>query len=161
MTTTLRVKVGERWYTVEITDPTANPVVALVDGEEVQVHIARADRFAKPEPVAAPVPAPVAPAPVAAPIPAPIAPAPPAAPLPAPTAAASAGPIKQFKSPMPGVILSVSVQVGDQVVTGDEICVLEAMKMQQLLRADWSGIVTKVHVGAGQQVLDGDPIVDL
>jgi propionyl-CoA carboxylase alpha chain len=62
---------------------------------------------------------------------------------------------------MPGVILSVSVQVGDQVVTGDEICVLEAMKMQQLLRADWSGIVTKVHVGAGQQVLDGDPIVDL
>ena len=148
MTTTLRVKVGERWYTVEITDPTANPVVALVDGEEVQVHIARADRFAKPEPVAAPVPAPIAPAP-------------PAAPLPAPTAAASAGPIKQFKSPMPGVILSVSVQVGDQVVTGDEICVLEAMKMQQLLRADWSGIVTKVHVGAGQQVLDGDPIVDL
>ena len=154
MTTTLRVKVGERWYTVEITDPTANPVVALVDGEEVQVHIARASQAAKPEPAAAPVPTPVAPAP----------PPPPAAAPPVPTPApapASAGPIKQFKSPMPGVILSVNVQVGDQVVTGDEICVLEAMKMQQMLRADWSGIVTKVHVGAGQQVLDGDPIVDL
>jgi biotin carboxyl carrier protein len=152
MIITLRVKVGERWYTVEISDPTADPVVALVDGEEVQVHIARADQFAKPEPVAAPVPEPVAPTP---PPPIPAAPPTPA------VAAASAGPIKQFKSPMPGVILSVSVQVGDQVVTGDEICVLEAMKMQQLLRADWSGIVTKVHVGAGQQVLDGDPIVDL
>jgi biotin carboxyl carrier protein len=154
MTTTLRVKVGERWYTVEISDPTADPIVALVDGEEVQVHIAKADRFAKPEPAAAPAPTPVAPAPAPAPVAAP--PAPAAAP-----AAPSAGPIKQFKSPMPGVILSIKVQVGDRVVTGDEICVLEAMKMQQMLRADWSGIVTKVHVGAGQQVLDGDPIVDL
>ncbi|MCX8214158.1 MAG: acetyl-CoA carboxylase biotin carboxyl carrier protein subunit [SAR202 cluster bacterium] len=153
MTTTLRVKVGERWYTVEISDPTADPIVALVDGEEVQAHIAKADRFAKPEPAAAPAPTPVAPAP-----PPPSAAATPSTAAPA---AASAGPIKQFKSPMPGVILSVKVQVGDQVVTGDEICVLEAMKMQQLLRADWSGIVTKVHVGAGQQVLDGDPIVDL
>ena len=62
---------------------------------------------------------------------------------------------------MPGVILSVSVKVGDQVITGDEICVLEAMKMQQMLRADWSGVVTAVHVESGQQVLDGDPIVDL
>ena len=62
---------------------------------------------------------------------------------------------------MPGVILSVAVQVGAQVVTGDEICILEAMKMQQMLRADWSGIVSKVHVQSGQQVLDGDPIVDL
>ncbi len=62
---------------------------------------------------------------------------------------------------MPGVILSVAVGTGDQVVTGDEICVLEAMKMQQTLRADWSGIVGKVHVAPGQQVLDGDPIVEL
>ena len=139
---------------MEISDPTVDPIVALVDGEEVQVHIARADRFAKPEPAAVPAPTPVAPAP-SRPTPT-VPPAPAAAP-----AAASAGPIKQFKTPMPGVILSVSVQVGDQVVTGDEICVLEAMKMQQMLRADWSGIVTKVHVGAGQQVLDGDPIVDL
>ncbi|MDP6064600.1 MAG: acetyl-CoA carboxylase biotin carboxyl carrier protein subunit [SAR202 cluster bacterium] len=152
MTTTLRVKVGERWYTVEISDPTADPIVALVDGEEVQVHIARADLFAKPEPATVPAPTPI--------VPAPPPPTPTVQPDPA-AAAASSGPIKQFKTPMPGVILSVSVQVGDQVVTGDEICVLEAMKMQQILRADWSGIVTKVHVGAGQQVLDGDPIVDL
>ena len=53
------------------------------------------------------------------------------------------------------------MSVGDEVVTGDEICVLEAMKMQQMLRADWSGIVRSVHVEAGQQVLDGDPIVEL
>ena len=54
-----------------------------------------------------------------------------------------------------------TVVVGDVLVTGDEICVLEAMKMQQTLRADWSGTVGTVHVQSGQQVLDGDPIVDL
>ena len=74
---------------------------------------------------------------------------------------AGRAPTKLFSSPMPGVILSVAVSVGDEVVTGDEICVLEAMKMQQMLRADWSGIVRSVHVEAGQQVLDGDPIVEL
>ena len=50
---------------------------------------------------------------------------------------------------------------GKLPVAGDEICVLEAMNMQQMLRADWSGIVKTVHVQAGQQVLDGDAIVDL
>ena len=62
---------------------------------------------------------------------------------------------------MPGVIVSVSVGVGDQVVTGDEVCILEAMKMQQVLRADWTGIVREVYVQPGQQVLDGDPILGL
>ena len=50
---------------------------------------------------------------------------------------------------------------GDQVITGGDICVLEAMKMQQTLRADWSGIVKAVHVKAGQQVTQGDLIAEL
>ena len=62
---------------------------------------------------------------------------------------------------MPGIVLSVAVGVGDQVTTGDDICVLEAMKMQQTLKADWSGVVSAVHVIAGQQVRDGDAIVEL
>jgi len=62
---------------------------------------------------------------------------------------------------MPGVIISVAVSVGDQVVTGDDICVLEAMKMQQVLRADWSGIVASVNVSAGDQVVDGEVIASL
>jgi biotin carboxyl carrier protein len=35
------------------------------------------------------------------------------------------------------------------------------MKMQQVLRADWTGIVRAIHVEPGQQVLDGDPIAEL
>ena len=62
---------------------------------------------------------------------------------------------------MPGVILSVAVNPGDQVVTGDVICVLEAMKMQQNLRAEWSGIIKSVLVAVGEQVMEGAPIVEL
>ena len=68
---------------------------------------------------------------------------------------------KTFVAPMPGTTLSVDVEVGDQVVTGDPVCVLEAMKMQQVLRAEWSGVVRAVHVIVGQQVQDGSPIIEL
>ena len=138
MGTKLRVQVAGRWFAVEVEDPDASPVRALVDGEEVQVEL-------EPEFVEAPPQG---------------EPAEPATPPPqAPPRPAEA--TRTFNTPMPGVILSVAVKEGDQVVTGDEICVLEAMKMQQTLRADWSGIVGAVHVQEGQQVLDGDAIIDL
>ena len=44
---------------------------------------------------------------------------------------------------------------------GDEICVLEAMKMQQTLRAEWTGIVDEIHVETGQQIQGGDKILSL
>jgi biotin carboxyl carrier protein len=116
----------------------------LVEGDEVQVHIAKLAGDTRPDRVVQPgasdlQAAPRAPA---------LSDKPPAA-------------IRTFTSPRPGIILSVAVKIGDQVITGDEVCVLEAMKMQQTLRADWSGIVQAVHVESGQQVLDGDPLVDL
>ena len=142
---TIRVKVADRWFTVEVADPHASPVRAIVEGEEVEVQLENVVvAEVQPESIAPPPPAPVSPAPE-----------------PTPVVGGGRAPTKLFSSPMPGVILSVAVSVGDEVVTGDEICVLEAMKMQQMLRADWSGIVRSVHVEAGQQVLDGDPIVEL
>ena len=142
---TIRVKVADRWFTVEVANPLASPVRAVVDGEEVEVQLENVVvAEVQPESIAPPPPAPVSPAPE-----------------PTPAVGAGRAPTKLFTSPMPGVILSVAVSVGDEVVTGDEICVLEAMKMQQMLRADWSGIVRSVHVEAGQQVLDGAPIVEL
>ena len=68
---------------------------------------------------------------------------------------------KLFVAPMSGTIVSVAIIVGDQVVTGDPICVLEAMKMQQVLKADWSGVVKAVYVVVGQQVREGHTIVEL
>jgi len=79
-----------------------------------------------------------------------------------PQATARPGTISRvLRSPMPGAILSIAVGKGDRVAVGDEICVLEAMKMQQSLRSDWDGTVRAVHVTPGQQVLDGDPIVGI
>jgi biotin carboxyl carrier protein len=68
---------------------------------------------------------------------------------------------RTFYSPMPGVIISVALKEGDQVVTGDDVCILEAMKMQQVLKADWSGIVKTVFVSSGDQINDGSPIIEL
>ena len=157
----MRVKIGERWYTVQVGDLDTNPVRVLVDGEAVAVDLELVgETAALPESLPAPItsgPAPITSGP-ANDTPALPQGRSPGVASPAPRAPAAT---KVFKAPMPGVVLSVAVEKGQQVVTGDEICVLEAMKMQQSLRADWSGIVNAVHVKPGQQVLDGDPIVDL
>ena len=131
----LRVRVEDRWFDVEVDDLDGNPVRVLVDGEPIDVEVDGGE---------------VREAPATA---APLSPA--QAPSPGPSA------VRTFRSPMPGAIISVSVKEGDQVVTGDEVCLLESMKMRQSLRADWSGIVKTVHVKAGDQVPHGHPIVDL
>ena len=150
MAATLRVKIGERWYTVEVGDLDEFPIQAVVDGELVEVEMGDLPPAMSPQTHAADMA---------------VQPSEPSQPAPASqrTArqASSAEPSRSFKTPMPGVIVSVAVKVGDQVVTGDPICILEAMKMQQTLRADWSGIVQEVHVTAGDQVVDGQAIADL
>ena len=168
MSQKVRVRIGECWHEVEIGDLDGNPISVVVDGVRVEVDTQLIGRSlglsavdASPAPtqrtVSPPSPSslPTQPTPVPRPTPQP------KREEAAPTPARAPSAIKAFRSPMPGVIVSVAVSEGDQVVTGDEVCVLEAMKMQQVLRADWTGIVKTVHVRAGQQVLDGDAIVDL
>jgi len=65
------------------------------------------------------------------------------------------------RAPLPGAIIAVSVQVGDHVEAGAQICVLEAMKMHQNLRSEHAGTVTAVHVKQGQHVAGGDSLVDV
>lgn len=60
--------------------------------------------------------------------------------------------IKAVLAPIPGVILSVTVKEGDAVVFGQELCVLEAMKMKNSIRANRSGKVARICVQAGDQV---------
>nr|WDE40206.1 propionyl-CoA carboxylase alpha chain [Tegillarca granosa] len=64
-------------------------------------------------------------------------------------------------APMPGMLKSVSVEAGDEVAEGQEVCVLEAMKMQNSLIAAKMGKVKAVHFKAGQTVDEGDVIVEL
>ena len=140
----LRVRIGDRWYSVQVEDLEGDTVRVLVDGEPVEVTLGRLPSAGAPqtkEPQAqlettetTNLEAPVT------------------------RAASAAGAIR---SPMPGVIVAVPVKVGDQVVAGDEVCVLEAMKMRQILRADRMGIIVAVFVEPGDHVQDGQPIVEL
>jgi pyruvate carboxylase subunit B len=95
--------------------------------------------------------APVAAAPVAAPKPAVAPAAPAAAPAPAPAAQLAAGEVP-LRAPMPGMIISYAVKVGDQVNTGDLVCVLEAMKMQNSLPAPAAGTIKAIYFEPGASV---------
>ncbi len=64
-------------------------------------------------------------------------------------------------SPMPGRVLKLLVAVGDEVAAGAPVAVVEAMKMENELRAERAGRVTKLHVDAGATVESGDPLVTL
>uniref|UniRef100_A0A673A162 Propionyl-CoA carboxylase alpha chain, mitochondrial n=1 Tax=Sphaeramia orbicularis TaxID=375764 RepID=A0A673A162_9TELE len=66
-----------------------------------------------------------------------------------------------LRSPMPGTVVAVSVKAGDTVAEGQEICVIEAMKMQNSLTAVRQAKVKSVHCKAGETVGEGDLLVEL
>jgi biotin carboxyl carrier protein len=77
--------------------------------------------------------------------------------------AASAGPVgpAPVKAPMPGLIVRVNVKVGDEVQAGQGLVVMEAMKMENELRATAAGTVKSVEVTAGTAVEKGALLVSL
>uniref|UniRef100_A0A8C9NTY2 Propionyl-CoA carboxylase alpha chain, mitochondrial n=1 Tax=Serinus canaria TaxID=9135 RepID=A0A8C9NTY2_SERCA len=66
-----------------------------------------------------------------------------------------------LRSPMPGTVVAVSVKPGDMVSEGQEICVIEAMKMQNSMIAAKTGKVKAVHCKAGDTVGEEDLLVEL
>ena len=68
---------------------------------------------------------------------------------------------RHLVAPMPGLLVSVSVAPGDEVKVGDELAVLEAMKMENVLRAERNGVVAKVHFEQGASVEVDDVIMEL
>lgn len=139
------VTVHGKQYTVEVPDPHARPVRAIVDGEVVEVTVASA-------PASTPVPASTS-APAAAA-------APEIQPAPAPVESVPAT-AEEVKAPLPGTVVSIAVSVGERVTHGQELCVLEAMKMNNPIRANQPGVVRKIFVTIGQQVQHGAPLIAL
>ena len=68
---------------------------------------------------------------------------------------------KLLLSPMPGVVKSVSVEVGQMVGEGQECCVVEAMKMQNSMKAGGTGKVKSVNVKMGDTVEEEDVLIEL
>lgn len=64
-------------------------------------------------------------------------------------------------APLPGVVLSIPVKVGDTVKASDTVLVLEAMKMENAIHAGRDGRVASINVNAGDSVLEGDTLITL
>lgn len=137
-----RFKINGNDYDVAINSVEGNIADVTVNGTSYKVEMENA-----PAAVAVPVAA-VAPTP-----------APATAPVPAAVTAPAAG--KAVTSPLPGVIIALKVNVGDVVKAGQEVAVLEAMKMENSIEATHDGTVTAIHVAKGDSVLEGAQIVTI
>ena len=67
---------------------------------------------------------------------------------------------RHLLSPMPGLLVSLAVKEGDEVKAGEELAVLEAMKMENSLRAERNGVVAAVHFEPGASLEVGDTIME-
>ena len=137
----------------------ANDIVAEVDGTVQRVAVSNGQSVNQGDLLVEMV-ADVVAAPVAAPAPkaAPAASAPVAAPVSAPAPAAGA---KTVTAPLPGSITKVSVKVGDTVAAGDTVLMMEAMKMENSITAEFAGTVKAVLCKEGDQVQSGQALVEL
>lgn len=144
--TTIRVRVGEHWYTVEVGDLSQSPVLVTVDGETFEVDV---EADVGPTPPRRGRPAGGLSVPDA----------------PTPAAPGSSAQVSVdddiLRSPMPGRVMSVLVRPGDAVSAGDEVCVVEAMKMEQSILAHRDGTVKTIFVHPLDSVNANDPLVEL
>ncbi len=64
-------------------------------------------------------------------------------------------------APMPGVIISIKVKEGERIKSGDHVLTIEAMKMENEIKAPYDGIVGKIHTGENDNVLEDELLVEL
>lgn len=64
-------------------------------------------------------------------------------------------------APIPGVVMSIEVKVGDTLKVGDRMLVLEAMKMENNIVCEKAGTITAINITAGQQVLQDELMIEL
>jgi glutaconyl-CoA/methylmalonyl-CoA decarboxylase subunit gamma len=147
----IKVKIDEQVFEVEINDLAARPIVALVDGQCFEVW---------PEEESMPVFAGKAPVESPAPAPRPFVPAVPAVPATPAVPSGNVDKAKSVQAPIPGVILTVAVCAGATVKVGQELCVLEAMKMKNAIRSTRAGKIANVYISEGDHVKHGQVLVD-
>lgn len=136
-------------YRVEINSIEGNVAEVTVNGSTYKVELDKEQevkQMPKPTPVTRPAAA--APAPKATPA---------VAPAPAPAAGGGAAVV----SPLPGVIIGIHCKVGDEVKRGQRILVLEAMKMENDIKADRDGTITAIAVSQGDNVQEGATLVTI
>ena len=132
----IHVKIQNKTYTVHIDDVHSRPIQVDVDGEDFEVW---------PEEMTIPRDTTALPSTTTEP------PTLTSVRMEEPIAKA-ANQIKQVKAPIPGVITSISIKEGDKVKFGQELCVLEAMKMKNAIRANREGVIAQILIAEGDSV---------
>jgi len=127
------VKIDDYIYEVEIRDINKRPIVAVVDGERFEIQ---------PETELGTLPA-SEPAPVKQKGPVPL-----------------SGSTKAMLAPLPGTVTEIFVLPGAQVEAGQSVCVIEAMKMKNTIRANRSGTIASVLISPGQSVKHKQVLVE-
>ena len=73
----------------------------------------------------------------------------------------AAGASGDVEAPMPGKVLAIKVEEGQEVQEGDPLIILEAMKMENILKAQGPGHVESVHAEVGQTVEKGSLLISM
>jgi biotin carboxyl carrier protein len=127
------IKIDGQTYQVEIQDINKRPIVAVVDGETFEIQ-PETELGASPAFEPAPVKATES------------------------TTQAISG--KTLLAPLPGTVTEIFVLPGAQIETGQPVCVIEAMKMKNTIRANRSGTIANVPVSPGQSVKHKQVLVE-
>jgi len=134
-------------FDISVNEQGKNAAEVIVNGQPYTVEFEKDDApttAAKPVQKAAPkAAAPAKKAPAAAP------------------AAKKVGSSKSINSPLPGNIFKILVSVGQEVKRGENIVIIESMKMENNITADKDGTVKAIYIEVGQSVLQGDALIDL
>ena len=140
----LNFNINGKHYEATITEIEYNVAEVELNGKKYTIDVERSESVSSLPQIATPVAAPAAAA---------------AAPAAAPKKVAAGA--NSVTAPLPGSVVSVAVKAGDAVKAGQQLLVIEAMKMENEVLAPADGTVSAVHVSAGQAVQQGDALVDL
>ncbi|MEX2430624.1 MAG: biotin/lipoyl-containing protein [Dehalococcoidia bacterium] len=135
----LRVRVNGEWYSVEVGDIYQSPVEVFVDGEPYEVEIGSAEAGVPPRVRARQQRKVEQPG----------------------LRGITQGDDRVIRCPLPGKVVMVAVTKGQTLEPGDEICVLESMKMEQTVRMAQGGIIKNIKIKKDQSVNAGTPLIEL
>jgi len=138
--TTFRIKVGGEWYSIQIGDITQPAVEVTVNGEsflvEIDPELLHRNTRRPPHRRQSET-------------------------NPDQSPQSDDDSLKILRSPMPGKVMSISVRPGESVMSGQELCVVEAMKMEQSICSPTDGIIKTIHVQPLDSVNAGDSLIEL
>ncbi|MBN1196666.1 MAG: biotin/lipoyl-binding protein [Candidatus Aminicenantes bacterium] len=143
-----KLAISGREFEAEILEITTETARVVVDGQEYTVELKELGR----KPISmAPAPTPASQPPAASK----------SQRTTAPAAPRSDGDSQSVKAPLPGLIVDIMVNENDAVKAGQNLLLMEAMKMENQIPAPYDGTVKRIHVKKGDSVSEGDVLIEI